>query len=111
MGSELVPSSWGGNRVERREDSALARQIGGLERATTFGLARIEAQAQLEATRVMAVAHVGQQAMQSVAMVSQMEMQLARALPHAAHRFVGIAETTSFTLAQMVTDSARRIGK
>jgi len=111
MGSELVPSRGLGGRLERREDAALGRELAQIERGTSYGVARIEAQAQLEATRVMAVAHVGQQAMQSVAMVSQMEMQLARALPHAAHRFVGIAEATSFTLAQMVNDSARRIGK
>lgn len=111
MSSELMPSQGLGGRIERRENAILGQNLAGLERSTAFGMARIEAQAQLEATRVMAVAHVGQQAMQSVAMVSQIEAQMCRALPHAAHRFIGIAETTSMTVAQMVNESARRIGK
>lgn len=111
MGNEVVPSRGTRGRSGRREDAVLLQELGQLERTTTYGVAQIEAQAELDATRVMAVAHVGQQAMQAVAVVSQVELHLARAMPHAAHRFVGIAEATSLTLEHMVYASARRINK
>ena len=109
--SNLIPVSGGGNMFDRREDRALARQIGGLERSKSVGMARIEVQAEMEAAKVHAIGYVGQQAMQAVTMVSQLEGQLGQACPMAVTRLQGIADMTALSVAQVVADSARKIGR
>lgn len=110
--SNLIPAAGGSNNfLDRREDRALVRQIGGLERSKAMGMARVEAQAQLESAKAHAVGYVGQQAMQAVAMVSQMEGQLGQACPLAVTRLQGIADMTALAIAQVVADSARTIGR
>lgn len=111
MGSQLVPSGRGGDHLDRRGDAALARQLGALDRATEFGLARVEAQAQIEAHRVKAVGHVAQHGMQAVAMVSQLEAQLCQAVPHAAGRIQAIANTATLGVVNVITDATYRISK
>lgn len=110
--SNLMPASGGNNTfLARREDRSVSRQIGQLERSLTLGLAQIEVHAQLEAAKVHAIGYVGQQAMQAVAMVSELEGQLAQACPLATTRLQGIADMTALSMAQVVADSARRIGR
>lgn len=46
-----------------------------------IGLARLEEKAQIESAKAHAVGYVGQQAMQTVTMVSQMEAQSGQACP------------------------------
>jgi hypothetical protein len=110
MSNELVPSSVVGGVVERRESRTLSRQIGALERSKAVGLAKIEQQAQIQAAKAHAVGYVGQQAMQAVAMVSQMEGQLGHACPLAVTRLQGIADMTALSIAQIVADTARKVG-
>jgi hypothetical protein len=110
--SNLIPATGGSNNfLDRREDRFLSRQISGLERCKAVGMARIEAQAQIESAKAHAVGYVGQQAMQAVAMVSQMEGQLGQACPIAVTRLQGIADMTALSIAQVVADSARTIGR
>jgi hypothetical protein len=109
--NDLVPASGSNNIVSRREDRAVARQLSGLERSKAVGLARIEHQAQLEAAKAHAVGYVGQQAMQAVTMVSQMEGQLGQACPMAVSRLQGIADMTALSIAQVVADSPRKISR
>lgn len=47
--------------------------------------------------------------MQAVTMVSQMEGQLGQACPLAVTRLQGIADMTALSIAQVVSDAARRI--
>lgn len=108
MTNNLVPA-YGG--LEPRPTRSLARALKGLDQSTTFGLAKIESQAQMEAGRAHAVGYVGQQAMQAIAMVSEMEGQLGRACPPAANRLRGIADVTALGMAQVVADSVCRIGR
>lgn len=75
-----------------------------------MGLARLEVQAQMESAKAHAVGYVGQQAMQAVTMVSQMEGQLGQACPLAVSRLQGIADMTALAIAQVVADSARKLG-
>lgn len=110
MGSSLLPTN-GGGMFERREDRTVARQIGGIQRSQSVGLARIEAEAELAAAVAHAVGFVGQQGMQAVAMVSQLEAQLGQACPMAVTRLQGIADMTALSVAQVVADSARKIGR
>jgi uncharacterized protein YhaN len=110
--SELIPVTGGvNNYVEKRQDRALSRQVAGLERSKAVALARIEQQAQLEAAKAHAVGYVGQQAMQAVAMVSQLEVQLGQTMPAAVTRLQGIADMTALSIAQVVADAPRRLGR
>ena len=81
--SNLIPATGGGNSnfLGRREDRGVVRQIGG---------------------------PVGSKA---VAMVSQMDGQLGQACPLAVTRLQGIADMTALSIAQVVADSARTIGR
>lgn len=92
-----------------RQDRALARSLGCLERSKTLGLARVESAAQLEAARAHAVGYVGQQAMQAVTMVSQLEGQLGTMCPLAVTRLQGIADITAMSIANVVMDAARKL--
>ena len=92
-----------------RDERSLVRHLSTIERSKAVGIAKLEAQAQVEATRIHAVGYVGQQAMQAVAMVSQMEGQLAQLCPLATTRLQGIADMTAFSIAQVVGEAARRL--
>lgn len=112
MSGDLIPASGaltgaGG----RRQDRTLARALSSLDRSQAVGLARIEQQAQLEAARAHAVNYVGQQAMQAVAMTSQLEAQLGQACPMAVTRLQGIADMTALAVSDVVMNSARKIGR
>lgn len=111
MSSELVPMRGLPEINQRRQGRALSRQIGALEQSKAVNLARIEVQAELEAAKVHAVGYVGQQAMQAITMVSQLEQQLGQACPLAVTRLQGIADMTALSVAQVVADSARKIGR
>lgn len=109
MNTELVPFTTSTGH-DRRESRAMVRQIEGFERSKTVALARVEAQAQIEAGKTHAVGFVGQQAMQAVAMVSQLEQQLGEACPIAVTRLQGIADMAALSMAQVVADTARKLG-
>lgn len=111
MSSDLIPTSSIGSAVARRQDRALARQLAGMDRSTSYSLARLEHQAQVEAAKAHAVGYVGQQAMQAITMVSQLEGQLGQACPLAVTRLQGIADMTALAISQVVADSARRLGR
>lgn len=74
-----------------------------------MAVATLEAKAQVESTRIHAVGYVGQQALQAVAMVSQLEGQLAQICPLATTRLQGIADMTALAIAQTVGDASRRL--
>lgn len=110
--TNLVPQSGGlANFGERREDKALNRGLNGLERRTTMSLARIASDAKLAAARVHAIGYVGQEGLQTVAMLSQLEGLLGQAVPLAVTRLQGIADITALAIAEEVHASAREIGR
>ena len=98
----------------RREEKALqrhmSRTVNSLAIQKEVGMARIETQAQIEAARVHAVGYVGSQALHAVAMLSQLEVQLAQTVPAATTRLQGLADMTALALADVVANSARRLG-
>lgn len=96
--------------VSRQQGRAITRSVGGLEVHKAVGLARIETAAQLEAAKVHAAGYIGQQAMQAVTMVSQLEGQLGTMVPLAVTRLQGIADITAVTIAGIVMDAGRRLG-
>ena len=107
--SELIPYSTSstevaptgvGALVERKADRLARKQVEQLQRTKRVGLARAQA-----------VGYVGQQAMQTVTMVSQLEGQLGAACPLAVSRLQGIADMTALSLAEVVSDAARKMGR
>lgn len=109
MNSEVLPLN-ALSATDRQQSKALARQLGTVERSRTLSLAKLESAAQIQASKVHAVGFVGQQAMQAVAMVSQLEQQLGQACPLAVTRLQGIADMTALSMAQVVADTARKFG-
>jgi len=110
MRSELVPQQ--GNAVtmrggERSVDRFTARVSANARKE----LVVMEAEADLQVARVQAVGHVGQQAMQSVAMVSQLEGQLAELVPLATTRLQAIADMTALATAEVVAGTLKRISR
>lgn len=106
--STLIPSQPTG-LVTRRSDRIVERHLTTIDARRAVALAELEAKAQIEAARVHAVGYVGQQALQAVAMVSQLEGQLAQICPMAVGRLQGIADLTALAVAQVVSDAHRRI--
>jgi hypothetical protein len=96
-----------GRLEARRVGYGLARLSG----QTQVGLARIEAQADLQALRADAVAHVGQRAMQGVAMLSQLEQQLTQLVPVATSRLQAIGDMAALGMASIVGDTVRRLDR
>lgn len=103
----LLPAFGSGSRLARQTGQALAR----IDARTTVGVAQIEAAAELQAVKVDAIAHVGRRAMQDAALLSQVESQLAQAVPHASGRLATIADLTAIAMTEVVVDSSRRIGR
>ena len=74
-------------------------------------MAQIEQRADVQAARVQGVAYVGRQALRAAAMVSETEQQLARMVPEASGRLAAIADITALGLAEIVTDTVRRVSR
>lgn len=106
--SELMRTA--GLPLARFEQRSVGRAVARTQANTEVSLARIESQTLQQVAKVQAVGYVGQQAMQVVTMVSQMEQQLGAACPMAVTRLQGIADMTALSVAQVVADTARRLG-
>jgi hypothetical protein len=96
-----------GGRLARQTGRDLAH----ISARSTVCVARIEAAAELQAMKASAVSYVGRRAMQEIAVVSQIETQLATAVPHASGRVAAVADLTAIAMSGVVVDSARRIGR
>lgn len=104
--SEMVPFGGG---LARRESRLAGREIARMEGRGQVELARINQQADLQAERVAAVGYVGKQALHEMAMLSQLEGQLCQLVPHAAGRLQGLADLTALAMADVVTQTVRRV--
>jgi len=87
----------------------LTRSLSSLDAHTTLEIARIEAAADVQATRADAVTHVGKRAMRDVALLTQLEQQLALMVPLAASRLQAIGDITALSLAEVVNDTLRQV--
>jgi len=90
-----------------RSGRALAR----LSTDTSIAVAVTEARAEVEAAKVDGIAAVGAKALHDVAMLSQIEQSLAQIVPHASGRLATIADLTALSLADVVANAGRRIGR
>jgi hypothetical protein len=80
-----------------------------IDARTEIGLGEIESKAELQVARVMAVGYVGKRAMHEVAMVSQLEQQLATLVPMATSRLQAIGDMVALEAADVVADTVRRV--
>jgi hypothetical protein len=107
--TSLVPA--GAGAIARRESRISDRALARIEARTEIGLGEIESQAELQAGRVMAVGYVGKRAMQEVAMVSQLEHQLATLVPMATSRLQAIGDMVALEAADVVSETVRRVSR
>lgn len=88
-----------------------ARALSRLSGETSLAVATTQARAELEAAKVDGVAAVAANALQDVALLSQMEMALAQTVPHASGRLATVADLAALSIADVVATAARRIGR
>lgn len=105
--NEIVAS--GGRGAVRMRSRFAGRALAQVDSRTEIGLAQIESQAELQAGRVMAVSYVGKRAMHEVAMISQLEQQLAALVPMATARLQAIGDMVALEAADVVADTVRRV--
>jgi len=109
MKTEVVPS--GGMGLDRREGRVMGRALARVSMETDVSLARIEQAAELQVGRVQAVGYVGKKAMQEVALVSQLEAQLATHVPLATGRLQAIGDMVALEAADVVSQTVRKVSR
>lgn len=93
-----------------RRDRRLEQTFYSLDARRRYQLASVEAAADIQAMKVDAVAYVGKRAMHNVAMLSQLEGQLATLVPLATGRLQAIGDMTALAITEVVSDTLRRLG-
>jgi hypothetical protein len=91
--------------LSRQVERSLAR----LQAGAVVQVAQVDSRATVQAAQVDAVAAVAQRALQNVAFVTQVEQQLAQAVPLAASRLQAIGDLGTLAMSQVVTDTATQL--
>ena len=86
-----------------------SRALNQLEDQSVVHLAAVRSQVNLQLAKVDGVAAVGQRALSATALTSQVEQSLAQIVPIAASRLQAVADLTTLTIADVVTDTASRL--
>lgn len=100
--SDLQPYA---RRLARGSGSMLAA----IETRATLKRMQIAQEAAIHADMADAIGAVAGRAMQDVALLSQMEQQLAQTVPMASGRLALIADSAALSLAEVVHDAAYRL--
>ena len=107
-GQPLIPSrSISGGRLSRQTASDLAM----IDHSTEIRSTRVAAAGELQQARIDAVARTGAYALQQVALVSQMQQQLALAAPAASGDLDFIKTMTVVGIGQIVADTSRAVNR
>jgi hypothetical protein len=104
--SEMIPFGGG---LAKRDSRAVRAELSRLDAHGRVELARINQQADLQAERIAAVGYVGKRAMHEVAMLSQLEVQLCTVVPAATGRLQGMGDLAALVMADVVTETVRRV--
>lgn len=94
-----------GNGINRHVGRTIAR----IEAGASVRLSRLETAAELQTATVDAVSYVGRRALQDVALLSQVEQQLAITVPLASGRLAAIADLTAIALSEVVAETASKL--
>jgi hypothetical protein len=107
--SNMAPyvRSPGGGQLSRQT----ARDLATIDQATEIATARAAAAGDVQQARIDAVARAGAYAMQQVALVSQMQQQLALAAPAASGDLDFIKTMTVLGIGQVVADTSRTVNR
>lgn len=92
--------------------SGLSRHSRGLSRlaqSTDLAVARSTAIAEIESAKLDALQQIAGRAMQGVALVNQLEQQLAQVVPIAASRLQAIGDMHALATAEVVAQAPRRL--
>lgn len=106
--SNLVPLA-SGSALARPRSRRARQALTTIDNQLSLDIAGIETTAELQVTRVQAVGYVGKRALQEVAMVSQLEQQLATLVPMAAGRLQAIGDMVALEAADVIADTVRRL--
>jgi hypothetical protein len=96
---------YGGNRYALQTARAVSR----VNAQASVEIAHIDAKVSVQAAQIDALSAVAQRGLQGVAFISQVEQQLAQAVPLAATRLQAIGDIGSLGLSQIVMDTANRL--
>jgi hypothetical protein len=92
-----------------RDVRTVGRELSKLDGRGRLELAWIDQEADLQAERLSALAYVGKRAMQDIALLSQLEIQLSALVPAATPRLQGIGDMTALAMADVVSDTVRKV--
>lgn len=95
--------------IAARGDKLVARGVERLERESSLELARIEHEAIVQNGRIRAVGDVASAGMREIALVSALEAQLISLTPHAAERIQFVADRAAIDMAEVVSETVRRV--
>ena len=87
----------------------LGRSLARIQAETALDVAQVDRVAEIQTVRAEAIAQVGAHAMQSVALLSQLEQQLALTVPMASGRLQAIADMTALGVADVVADTTWKV--
>jgi len=104
MSSDLIRYAQPG-ALSRRTSRSLIR----LQESAEVAQTEIEVVAAVQAAKADAVCAVAGRAMQDVALLSQMELQLAQTVPLASGRLAAIADAAALSLTGVVGDTVARL--
>ncbi|MDX6285910.1 MAG: hypothetical protein QOG53_1395 [Frankiales bacterium] len=88
-----------------------SRELAQLSDQTELCIAAVEARAEIEATKVDAVTYVGRRALYDVALLTQLEQQLAQMVPLAASRLQAVGDMTALALADLVASTVNKVNR
>jgi hypothetical protein len=103
--NQIVPFAGAG----RRELRQISRNLTRLNGQGQFELARIDQEAELQSERIHAVGFVTSAAMREVALLAEMEQQLAALTPAAANVLQGINNIGAISMADILADTVRKV--
>jgi hypothetical protein len=107
--SNIVPA--GSVGISRRSSRITGRTLARIDHQVEIGLAEIEGKAELQVAKLLATTFVGKKAMHEVAMVSQLEQQLAALVPSATSRLQALGDMLALDAAEIVSDTVRVMGR
>ena len=89
--------------------SRTSRELSRLAQSTDLAVARTQAVAEVESSKLDALQQIAGRAMQGVALVSQLEQQLAQVVPIASSRLQAIGDMHALATAEVVAQAPRRL--
>ncbi len=100
---------YGGSSGARGTSRQVGRALANVGDHTSVAIARVEACADIQATKIDTMSAVTQRGLQGAAFISQVEQQLAQVVPMSASRLQAIGDIGTLGLAQVVMDTATKL--